>query len=473
MPIDTRRRTLHVTALAAALLALTAHTARAALSDDVSVGTGFAAEQICMRALLGEVNYLRVKWLYVAPDVSSLPLIWKTDYQPEGTPVPSITVSTWVPGYEYPSQVIYRAGLGCTVITPGSSVEGVLAQPFRPHVDRPVNTLPWPQGDGPAETSRLSTQQLAVVAKQGDALFAETTTALNKRQNTFAYLVVKDGHLVYERMRAGYDADAPQLGFSLTKTLTAMLAGMMERDGLLQLDASPPVPALTDGDKRLITWRHLLQMSSGLRWTESFTGYGNTSVMTSLQPDQAAYAAAMPLDYPPGQHFAYSSGSTNIATLGMRKVLGNDPQAFYDYYQDRLMAPLGMRRGVIQQDASGTANGGTRGALRPRDWLKLGQLIINQGRWNGQAIVPSEHIRFMTTPSPANPGFGAGPWLYGSLDMPADMPRDIVVLWGSRGQYVMLIPSKQLAVIRMGVSLDEPDTVQRMFQAMKELAAAL
>lgn len=455
--------------------ALHALPSRAGVQEDLSVGTGYAADQLCTRILQSGDDPWRAKWLHVAPDLSALPLIWKVEASDGSTAPAGFTVSTWLPGYAYPRQAIHRPGLGCTVIAPGSTAQGVLAQPFTPVAEPPTSPLPWPRGDGAAETARLNAAQHAAIEREGDALFDESdepALALNKRQNTQAFLVVHDGRLVFERMRPDYTADQPLPGYSLTKTLTTLLAGMLQADGRLQLDAAPPLPALAEGDKRRITWRQLLQMSSGLEWTENFTGYGPNSVMMVLHPDQGAWAASLPLVHEPGTHFTYSTGSVNIASRAMREVLGGgeaSSQAFYDYYQQRLLAPLGARRAVIQQDASGTANGGVRGVLRPRDWLRLGQLILDGGRAQGRQLVPASHIRFMTTPSPAYAGYGAGAWLHGALDMPASMPRDIVVLWGIKGQYLMLLPAKRLAVLRMGVSFDEADTVQRMYRTLQAL----
>ncbi len=441
--------------------------ARATLAQDLAVGTGYAADEICTRTLQSADDLWRVKWLYTAPDVSALPLIWNVQQQAGyGT-----TVSTIIPGAENKRLALYRWGLGCTIIPPGTSVDTVSAQPFRIHIDPPVNAQVWPQGEGTAETARVTPGQSAVLTRQSDALFAETALTINKRQNTFAVLVAKDGHLIYERYREGYTKDQPQHGWSMTKTLTALLTGMMASDGRLTLDGSPPVAQLAGGGKSAITWRQLLQMRSGLQWAETFGGYGPTAEMLWLQPDHGGYAASLPLASSPGQPFNYSTGNSSIVSLGLRNALGGGAQAAYDYYQERLFEPLGIRNGVIQPDANGTPSGGARGVLRPRDWLRIGQLILDRGQANGRTVVGADYIDFMTTPSPANAGYGASLWLYGELNMPSDTPRDIVIMWGVKGQYVMLIPSKRLAVLRMGVSFDEADTAQRMFNTMKELAS--
>lgn len=482
MPARPSARALRTSCLLAATAC--AAPALAGIQDDISVGIGLAADELCTRMLVSGDSRARVEWRYVAPQVGTLPLIWRITTDDSGASVGTSLDALLGTG---PRQALHRPGLGCTVVPPGTAAADVLAQPFTPRATRPASTAPWPLGEGAAETTRLDAARLAIVQQQGDKLFADgLLTAWTKRQNTYAYLVVQDGRLVYERYADGYTADQPQHAWSMTKTLTTLVAGLLARDGRLQPDATPPVPQLATGVKAGISWRHLLQMRSGLEWTENFGGYGPNSIMLWLQPDHGAYAASQPLAcrdgntgaacadadrFQPGERFLYSSGSTNVAALGIKRLLGSH-QAFYDYYQGRLFEPLGVRGGIVMPDASGTPSGGTRGVLRPRDWLKLGQLILDKGRWQGRALLDPAWIDFMTAPSPAYAGYGAGVWLYGSLEMPTDMPRDIVVLWGVKGNYVMLVPSKRLAVMRMGYSQDEAGTAQRMFEAVRALNAA-
>ena len=162
----------------------------------------------------------------------------------------------------------------------------------------------------------------------------------------------------------------------------------------------------------------------------------------------------------------------------MRRVLGGEAQALYDHQHSQLFAPLGMRQATIEPDVSGTPSGGAYGVLRPRDWLRLGQLVLNRGQWNGRNLIDASYIDFMLTPSPANAGYGGAVWLKGSLNMPADLPADTAVFWGLNGQYLVLVPSRQLAVLRMGVSHLDKDfgdnaTRQRVFEAVRAILRTL
>lgn len=192
-------------------------------------------------------------------------------------------------------------------------------------------------------------------------------------------LVAKDGRLIHERYADRYHQDQPQLGHSMTKALTALIAGRMIAQGHFTLDDHPPVPQLSEGGKQAITWRHLLTNSSGLAWTEGYIGQTTMARMLYDEGQQAAFTASQALAYPPGQVYRYSAGAFGIASQGMREKLGGSAQAAYDHYQTQLFAPLGIRNGVIEVDVQGTPIGGSRGVLRPRDWLRLGQLILNEG----------------------------------------------------------------------------------------------
>jgi len=165
------------------------------------------------------------------------------------------------------------------------------------------------------------------------------------------------------------------------------------------------------------------------------------------------------LVHAPGRVFTYSTGFSNLAMRRMRGLLGGSHQAIYDYYQSQLFAPLGIRHGVIEPDASGTPVGGARGLLRPLDWLRLGQLVAQGGAWNGASLVPREHIAFMTAPSPADAGYGGSLWRRASTDLDpalrARLPDDLVFFAGHLGQFVIVLPHQDLVVLRMGVSIGD------------------
>lgn len=440
-------------------------------------GNGFSASTLCTRVNASGDDFAVVRDRHVAPLTQPLPQFWGITHWPGVF----TSVNALIPFFTHTRTAVYRKGLGCTVVPPGSvSATSVLAQSWRVAVAPPVSTAPWPQGEGAAQADGLSDAARTTLATVSQSLMDEKPgAAADEAQNTIAVLVAKDGRLIHERYADRYHQDQPQLGHSMTKALTALIAGRMIAQGHFTLDDHPPVPQLSEGGKQAITWRHLLTNSSGLAWTEGYIGQTTMARMLYDEGQQAAFSASQALSHPPGQVFNYSTGSFGIVSQGMREKLGGTAQAAYDHYQTQLFAPLGIRNGVIEVDVQGTPIGGSRGVLRPRDWLRLGQLILNEGQWNGATLVPREHIAFMKTPSPATvdeqgntPAYGGGLCLR-KPTMPPEMPADLVYLCGSFGQTLMLVPSRNLAVLRMGVSMPRADTQERMVQAVLALLRTL
>lgn len=441
----------------------------------ITAGTGFTSHDLCTRAMVSGDSVLNVKMNYLVPKVWPLPLVWDVSFYAGDR----VTTKTRIPFLEFPRTAIYRQGLGCTVVPPGTSISSVRAQGFRPLTPTPPLLAPWPKGEYPAEGHLMSSAMAQTVARQGDKLFSETTADTFKQQNTVAYLVARDGHLLYERYAPGYNRSQPQIGWSMSKSLTSLIAGVMVTDGQISLDAPVGIPQWTsDSRKAGITWRHLLTNAPGLQWFEGYEGASDATEMLYSKADQGNWAANRPMESTPGAVFNYSTGFVNIASLRMKQILGNEHQAIYDYYQQRLFAPLGIRHGIIEPDASGTPVGGARGILRPVDWLRLGQLVAQHGRWSGQQIISDAYMDFALAPSAADPIYGAYIWrLTGNNpEIPADvrsrLPADTVWFQGHLGQFVVIVPSRNLVVLRMGVTFDKLETMSRVMTAVADILAS-
>lgn len=450
------------------VLALGAQAAQAGILADLPMGTGYAAWDLCTRLMQSGDQLGRVRDRYTGPKVPPLPKVWSIAVQP-GL---GVTVDTLVPIPSFRGQAVYRPGLGCTVVPHDTDATTVLGQPWRgiPMASTPASPQAWPVGEGAAESRSLNPAQQALVQRWSDTLFAETTSDPQVRQNTYAVLVVKDGHLVHERYAPGYTKDQPQLGWSMTKSLTALWTGTLIGEGRFKLDDPAPIAAWKGTPKAAITWRHLLNMAPGLYWDEAYQHLSSTSEMLFAHADQGAYAASQDLVAPPGTQHNYSTGTTAILSKALRTVLGGDPQASYEHLRTRLFVPLGLRQGVVEPDASGTPIGGAAGVLRPRDWLRLGQLLLDGGRWGDRQLVPADFVRFMTTPSPANAGYGGFVRLYDPQMVPPGTPTEVVYFAGILGQYLVIVPSQRLVVLRMGVSFDKEDTKRRVFEMSAALA---
>ncbi|MBA3862554.1 MAG: serine hydrolase [Erythrobacter sp.] len=336
----------------------------------------------------------------------------------------------------------------------------------------------------PAETP-LSEAALAVVtddagapkdqlARQIDDLF--TMEGLGE---TRAVVVMANGKLAAERYGPGYDKGTRFISWSMAKTVTGVLIGMLIADGKLSLDEPAPVALWQrPGDPRAeITLRHLLQMRSGLRHTEAGDPPYESSEVRMLfldgRDDMARWASEQPLEAEPGDKFEYSSNTSVIlADIAARALTDSDApdarrQAVADYLQVRLFGPLGMTSMVPEFDASGTMIGGSLMHASARDWAKFGEFLRLKGRApSGEQLVPQRWVEAMVTPSPASPHYGFQTWLNRPIPgaepgqhllFPTRAPTSLFSLIGHMGQYVLVSPEQRVTVVRLGHS----DSAQR------------
>ncbi len=346
----------------------------------------------------------------------------------------------------------------------------------------PLLVLPALIGCGssePAPLPPLSDAALAAVVKSPgvsrkklaravDALFSDP-----EAEETRAVLVLQGGRVIAERYGEGYHENTRFVSWSMAKSITGVMIGLLVSDGRLRLDETAPVPAWQrSGDPRgEITLRQLLQMRSGLRHTETADPLYKADTVRMLfldgRDDMAAYAEAQPLEEEPGRTFEYSSATTVIlADLAARALTeSRDPavrrQAVTDYLRTRLFEPLGLKSMVPEFDAAGTLIGGSLIHGNARDWAKFGEFLRNEGSVKGAQIIPRAWIEFMTAPSPRNPGYGVQIWLNrpqsdgSEVLFPGRGPASIFACIGHLGQYVIVSPSQKLTVVRLGKTQDE------------------
>ncbi len=293
---------------------------------------------------------------------------------------------------------------------------------------------------------------------------------------TRALIVLRDGEVVAERYAPGYSPETKLLSWSMAKSVTAALVGLMVADGRLALDAPVPVAAWGQpGDPRgKITLRQLLQMTSGLAHEEDGdpieTGDTVRMLFTDGAQDMRAFAEAKPLSHEPGSAFSYSTGSSIILSDLMTRMLtpSSDPdvrrRAMQTFIDGRLKAPGRLSSLTPEYDAAGTMIGGSMMHMTARDYGRFGELLRLRGRApNGHQILPEKWIDFMRTPSPRNAAYGAHLWLNRASEesalMPGQAPDSLFGCVGHNGQYILVSPSQRLTVVRIGMS---PEKEQRV-----------
>jgi CubicO group peptidase (beta-lactamase class C family) len=362
-------------------------------------------------------------------------------------------------------EAVFREGLGCALAI-GATPDALRSAQLPPRAaTRP--TTAWPDGD--ADDAPPASAALARVL---DAAFAEDPGAPPKR--TRAVIVARASGLVAERYAPGFSRDTPLPGWSMAKSVSATLAGLLAAEGRLALEQPLRLAAWrAPGDPRAaITLAQLLRMSSGLAFDETYENpLSDVIYMLSGTGDAAGFAAAKPLAHPPGTRFAYASGTTNVLMQAIREALADD-RAYLALPRRALFDRIGMTSALIEADASGTFVGSSLMFATARDWARFGLLALRDGNWNGRRILPAGWMRFMTTPAPAAPEgeYAAHWWLKlrsnrGPGARAPLLPPDAYHAAGHGGQFVTVVPSRELVIVRLGHAVDRNAWDQDAFAA--------
>ena len=302
----------------------------------------------------------------------------------------------------------------------------------------PWSTLFWPR-------TPLQPRDANAFTRHADALFSLTAA----QGVTYALLIVQHGQLIYERYAAGANDFYLQYSWSMAKSITQALVGILVRQGHIDIHAPAPVPEWQrPGDpRRAITVNQLLQMRSGLDFAEDYVDGAASDVIPMLnfegRFDMGAFAAAKPLVHPPAECFSYSSGTTNIICRILRDIVGG-PTQMLAFMQDELFEPTGMRSVLPRFDRSGTFVGSSYCLASPQDFARFGYLYSRDGVWEGQRILPEGWVDYARTPSHATPleAYGAHWWLTPGTSR--------FFAGGYDGQRIFVDPEKDLVVVRCG-----------------------
>lgn len=464
----TRRNLILILATSTALSALVLSAARA--RDVPKVATGFVANVLCTETFVSGLDPARV----FAETMSAMPgvglITWALDYRVDRARK-DVTVTLFGLGR---SHAIFRGdGLGCYL-----DHGGAFADIAMPAADLGPALLPEISGPSivPPQTPKL--------AAALDRAFAEPDKATPR--NTRAIVVLKDGRIIAERYAEGIGIDTPLLGFSATKSVISALAGILVRKGALKLHEPVPIAAWQGaGDARgSITLDHLLRHTAGLALGSSL----QASLASALEPvnrmkfmegDMAAYAESMPLETSPGTAWNYHDGNTVILAHLIRETTGGRAADMMRFARQELFEPLGMRRVTLEFDASGNAEGSSQLLASARDWARFGQLYLNDGISGGKRILPEGWVKYSATATPnAWVGQGAGFWTNFGDSFGANYriergwPRDAFFAKGTIGQYVIIVPSERLVIVRLGRSPNWPPEADGVFELVRDVVAA-
>jgi len=312
--------------------------------------------------------------------------------------------------------------------------------------DVPYPTSDWPQSEPGPHVDRA---QLAGLVER--AFRTQVTDDLGE---TLALLAVQGGRVVLERYGPEHHADETFISWSMAKSITHALVGMLVEEGKLDPSAPAPVAAWqSPGDPRgKITLEHLLRMSDGLDFVEDYVDEGVSHVIQMLfqegKEDVAGYAAARGAAHPPGKIWNYSSGTTNVVSALAGKTLGGEA-GMRAFMQERLFDPLGMKSATARFDEAGTFIGSSFVYATARDFARFGLLYLRDGVWDGERLLPEGWVDHARTTTPGAEGeYGAHWWL-------RLVSEDAFHCSGYNGQYIVCVPSRDLVLVRLGLSSAE------------------
>lgn len=311
-----------------------------------------------------------------------------------------------------------------------------------------------PFGADPLESQAVPKADPATEALLDEAFGDDLTDAARADLGTRAVVVVEHGRVVAERYADGFTRDTPQLGWSMTKSVTNLLTGRLVLEGTVKVTDAGLRPEWTD-DRSRITVDDLLRMTSGLAWDETYDLGTPITRMLYDERDMGAFVASQRSAHPVGTYQQYSSGSTTL----LCSVLGAKTGASTSLVPSRLLAPLGLRHAVMETDGVGNPVCSSYLWATPREWAAIGQFALQDGVWEGRRLLPEGWMRESTTvkavAASEEVGYASSWWVNrlpdGTLVQPS-LPADTYWMQGHDGQRVFVVPSAGLVVVRLGFS---------------------
>ncbi|MEO9513188.1 MAG: serine hydrolase [Flavobacteriaceae bacterium] len=340
-------------------------------------------------------------------------------------------------------KAVYREGLGAVLVNDDFDPS---KETLKPNRNQPQDTIPYPYGQAsPKDTvfPEINGNQL----NKAMALAFENPEI----QKTRTVAVLYKGHLIAEKYIDGFTKDTPVLGWSMNKSVLATCYGILEHQAKLGMDWPAPIPEWQEDERKEITLNHLLRMQSGLEWEEDYTKISDATKMLYLDSDMAQVQKNKKAIAKPTEIWNYSSGTTNLLS-GILRQQFRTYQEYLDFPYAALIDKIGMYSMVLEADMEGNFIYSSYGWANTRDWARFGQLHLDRGNWNGEQIFSPEWVSYITEPTEGSEGtYGAHFWINAGGRYP-DVPKNLFSCNGYQGQYVFIIPSKNLVVVRTGLA---------------------
>ena len=426
------------------------------LDGALPIGTGYSAKYICSQVFLAGRDPDLVFDQEVKPTHPLFRLV-KISVDENKR---QVTASAF--GFWKTMTAVFRDECGCTLAVDTSREELLSqAEDIQPQKKERSDDV-WPYGKKVDLTDLSDNIDQVKLKKAMEDAFKEPGP--DTKRNTQAIVVVLGDQIIAEKYDEGFDENTPMLGWSMSKSVTNAFVGILVKEGILDIMQPAPVAAWnkkTD-PRGKITLDMLLRMSSGLEFEETYGPFKDATYMLYTSKSMAEYAQTKPLQTALDEKWSYSSGTTNIIARIVRDKTGGTLASTKNYFNKGLFNKLGMVSAVVEADSSGSFVGSSYMFATARDWARFGLFIKNDGVWKGERILPEGWVAYSTTPTPKAPmgKYGAQFWLNaGDKENPTNrtypsLPADLAYLSGFNDQVVAIIPSKDLVVVRLGVTHD-------------------
>lgn len=358
-------------------------------------------------------------------------------------------------------KAIYREGLGAVLVNDDYDASAPYEVPKR---NITINTnIPFPYGDGAVEKPTFTNLDYARIQRAIDQSFQPNPEG---KKGTRAVLVVYKDKIIGEKYAPGFSKDSKLLGWSMTKSITSTLFGILQKQGKLKVTQAAPISEWQNDTRKNITIHNLLQMNSGLEWDENYDEISDVTRMLFQESDMTRSQLVKPAQFKPNTHWNYSSGTTNLLSGILRKQFKTH-QEYLDFWYRDLIDKIGMHSMLVEADLQGNYIGSSYAWATARDWAKFGLLYLHQGNWNGEQLFDPSWAKYVATPTPTSENqYGAQFWLNACGVLP-DAPKDIYYADGFQGQRVFIIPSHEVVIVRLGTHQMDFNTL------VKEILASI
>ncbi|HEX5742412.1 MAG TPA: serine hydrolase, partial [Flavobacteriaceae bacterium] len=303
-------------------------------------------------------------------------------------------------------KAIYKVGIGCILLPEDIRVNS--QEIFQPKRTIIKNDLPFPYGNS-------APQKVTFKNIDNDKLQQAVNNAFDlnneKVKKTRAVLVVYKDQIVAEKYAAGFDKNSKLLGWSMTKSITSAVIGVLEKQAKINVNQNNLFKEWQNDERSKITLNNLLQMNSGLEWIEDYNTISDVTKMLYIDDDMTKTQLDKSFVGKPNNNWNYSSGSTNLLSKFIRNQFKTH-QEYLDFWYTELIDKIGMSSMIIETDLRGNYVGSSYAWATVRDWAKFGLLYLHKGNWNGAQILNESWIDYTVNPTNGSEGvYGAQFWL--------------------------------------------------------------